>query len=435
MIFLYNMSKFLLWVAATGVLMGGLYVKHNFVETLLMMTFLMGGIYTRERIDFNKLQKLWEFICEYNPTIINYYQEQEELTKLNSKQPNDKEDLKNDIKLETKYENKYHEKYLTKFKTFPNEIKLTEEEQSKINPLKMSLKLNEITRYNTELKGVTVILNEIQTIIAAGGLNTQEGIKLMLEYFNLSEYYNVYSKKTFTDYQKNDEENDEEQDDVDLEECWSDLLIDKGLNEIKLDELQQMTETYNKTDEEFDREAYETILKEHLSKYINNYVLETTPLGNVYMRYNSNKEVFEYFSDYTMPYRYLETVGRKYVMTYWCKPIFVDLDEEIKNGKELDKVKQSVSSFKPSKETLEIMNKIKAKNTKMALPTQVQANLPTIQDGNKEKQVLKERANRYTWEGRLHDFCPLKKINKKEVDKRLNLTFAEYKKMMLQNKK
>jgi hypothetical protein len=136
-----------------------------------------------------------------------------------------------------------------------------------------------------------------------------------------------------------------------------------------------------------------------------------------------------------MPYRYLETVGRKYVMTYWCKPIFVDLDEEIKNGKELDKVKQSVSSFKPSKETLEIMNKIKAKNTKMALPTQVQANLPTIQDGNKEKQVLKERANRYTWEGRLHDFCPLKKINKKEVDKRLNLTFAEYKKMMLQNKK
>jgi hypothetical protein len=82
------------------------------------------------------------------------------------------------------------------------------------------------------------------------------------------------------------------------------------------------------------------------------------------------------------------------------------------------------------------MNKIKAKNVKMSLPGHIQANLPSIQNGTTDnKHLLKERSNRYTWEGRLRDFCPLKKIDKKVVDKRLNLTFSEFKKMQQQNKK
>ena len=41
---------------------------------------------------------------------------------------------------------------------------------------------------------------------------------------------------------------------------------------------------------------------------------------------------------------------------------------------------------------------------------------------------LKEKANRYTWEGRLTNFCPLKKIDKKVLDKNLNMTYTEFKK-------
>ena len=47
----------------------------------------------------------------------------------------------------------------------------------------------------------------------------------------------------------------------------------------------------------------------------------------------------------------------------------------------------------------------------------------------KEQQLVKENANRYTWEGRLTNFCPLKKIDKKLLDKKLAMTYADFKKI------
>jgi hypothetical protein len=63
-----------------------------------------------------------------------------------------------------------------------------------------------------------------------------------------------------------------------------------------------------------------------------------------------------------------------------------------------------------------------------ALPPQIKANLPNVNQ-NSDKHLLKENANRYTWEGRLSSFCPLKKIDRKQLDKKLTMTYAEFKKM------
>ena len=70
------------------------------------------------------------------------------------------------------------------------------------------------------------------------------------------------------------------------------------------------------------------------------------------------------------------------------------------------------------------------------LPPQIKANLPVVNNIS-DKILLKEKANRYTWEGRLTNFCPLKKINRKIVDKKLSMTYADFKKLQLekQNKK
>ncbi len=399
----------------------------NFLSYFILLSFLTFGLYTKYNkiIDVEKMRDIWEFICLNNPTIIDYIFNTEDEIKmiLDVNTDNSKEKEKEIIKMETKYENTYHEKYMQKFRSFPNECNFSEEEKKSLQDLKVSLKQELITKYNEELKEITEKLNSIQLIIAAGGLKTHEGICLLLDYWKLSEEYN------------------EDPDEIELDECWNDLLIEKGEFEIKLDDLNQKTETYNKTDEEIASDAYEIVLKKHLEKHKDNYILECTPLGNVYMRYNSSKEVFEYFSDSTLPYRYLETVARKYVMTFWCKVIYVDIEEELKKAEEEGKKKKELNLnqkqiAKPSKETLEIMNKIKAKNVKMSLPSHIQANLPSIQNGTTDnKHLLKERSNRYTWEGRLRDFCPLKKIDKKVVDKRLNLTFSEFKKMQQQNKK
>ena len=65
-------------------------------------------------------------------------------------------------------------------------------------------------------------------------------------------------------------------------------------------------------------------------------------------------------------------------------------------------------------------------NIKSSIP-QIKVNLPNVKTN--DNQLLKENANRYTWEGRLTNFCPLKKIDKKLLDKKLAMTYADFKKI------
>ena len=58
--------------------------------------------------------------------------------------------------------------------------------------------------------------------------------------------------------------------------------------------------------------------KETLTK---SFIIEMTPLGNVIMHYDFLKETFVYYSDNNIPFRYLETVARKYVCTFFCKEL------------------------------------------------------------------------------------------------------------------
>ena len=48
---------------------------------------------------------------------------------------------------------------------------------------------------------------------------------------------------------------------------------------------------------------------------------------------------------------------------------------------------------------------------------------------NNEKVLLKERANRYSHEGRFSNFNILKKISRKVVDKKFAMSFTDFKKM------
>ena len=48
-----------------------------------------------------------------------------------------------------------------------------------------------------------------------------------------------------------------------------------------------------------------------------------------------------------------------------------------------------------------------------------------------EKVILKENANRYTYEGKLANFSFLKKPDRKIIDKKYAMSFADYKKLNL----
>ena len=248
---------------------------------------------------------------------------------------------------------------------------------------------------------------------------------------------------------------DDDEDDYDYEEIYLSVLEKRDFLLKKMNELENL----KMSEDEITKQAREIIINKKLDKYIDNYVLECTPIGNIYMRYNNEKKSFEYFSNNSIPYRYLEPVGRKYVMTYWCKPLFIDIEEELKKAEERydeekrkkeeeEKMREEERKNNPKKvlvqlkkynketkdQTMKLMKNRSNNNT--VLPPQIKANLPIL-NNQSEKQLLKENANRYTWEGRLTNFCPLKKIDRKIVDKKLSLSYADFKKMQQeqQNKK
>lgn len=373
---------------------------------------------------YNKLFFLIDFynyICEHNPLLIDYYDEVKQV-----------DETHNTIELEEIVE-KFEEKYLQKFNQFPNEYRLDELELKTESEFVIKVKAyfeKDKTEKINELQETLLKINNITngvTISGDGSMEFGEPVKTMLlNYYDITEY----------DDNKCDDDNK-----IDFNELYLDLLTIEDKLKTELHNVKQ-TEI---TDEEALRQARELTISAKLEKYMNNYVLEHTPLGNIYMRYNSSKGSFEYFSNNTIPYRYLEPVGRKYVMTYWCKPIFVNLEDELKKAEikyDEDKKKEEELRNKP-KESKDYMAKLKSYNNETRYqtmmknqrpnPPQIKANLANVIQKS-EKMLLKEHANRYTWEGRISNFCPLKKIDRKIVDKNLTLTYADFKKMS-QNKK
>ena len=387
-------------------------------------------------VKVNKIKSFWHFfnfICENNPLIIDYSDTDADNQLI--KEECNMDDFKPII------EQRYEDKYLSKYKEFSNEYKFTEEElELEIQEFKR-LKIDyEQDRLNN-INKITEKIQKINSFLDKVGSNEIE---------NLSDF----SKNLFIQYFCIDEE----EQNVDLSYLYTlltDLLSEKTDLENQLSKIKQTI----LNEDDLRLKAYEFLLKSKHDQLINNYVLEYTPLGNIYMRYNNDKKSFEYFSNNTIPYRYLEPVGRKYVMTYWCKPLFIDIEQELKiaeqkfeeekhkkeeeekNRKEEMKNNKTKNVFAKLKDYNKDNNnlpnniKIQAKNRgqqNFVLPPQIKANLPKI-DQNSDKQFLKENANRYTWEGRLSNFSPLKKINKTLVNKNLALTFADFKRIQQNN--
>jgi hypothetical protein len=173
------------------------------------------------------------------------------------------------------------------------------------------------------------------------------------------------------------------------------------------------------------------------------------------MFYNNSRSSFEYYIDSAITYRYLEVIGRKYVTTYNCKQIYVDMSKEIeeaekklaeKKQKEEDekknqeeateKAKRNPESETPEPQKKNVFAKFKTYNKDTSIKAAaVPLDRPAPAKNTKpqEEKVVKERANRYSYEGKLVNFSFLKKVDRKEVDKRYGVSFAEFKKMQ-QNK-
>lgn len=343
----------------------------------------------------------------------------------------EKEEKKDEIKENDKKEEpiKFEDKYLSAFKLFSNDYFFTEQElvlkAEKYAEFKANYEATKAEAYTTAHN----LLVETLQILNKGSVIDEEVKLALVKYFEIEDDYT------------------DDPSSIDFDELYIYVENDsqKFLSEVEALEKNDWTP---ELEAEIQEKALQHVLNLKLDGFINNYILEHTPLGNVYMRYNNNKKSFEYYSNSSIPYRYLEVIGRKYVMTFRCKWLFVDLEEELKlaleKDKALEKEKESETKEgeKEAKEKSNVVQKFKSynKDFKMdksmmkgrpaqnALPLQMKAVLP-ITNTNGEKQVLKENANRYTWIDRLTNLQLLKKVNRKTIDKQYALSFADFKKM------
>jgi len=206
--------------------------------------------------------------------------------------------------------------------------------------------------------------------------------------------------------------------------------------------------------------ARKFVIDERLDKLKNSFIMEKTPLGNVLMLYNNKRGSFEYYSDNTIPYRYLETVSRKYVKTFGCRPIYCDMEEELKNyEKKLEeKEREKEEKQELEKRILEEKRILDEKNMSVTVVAEPKKNVfakfksynkeagtghvniaappknsipnnKVTESVSDEKVLLKENANRYSYEGKLSNFNFLKKVDRKIVDKKYAMTFADFKRL------
>lgn len=175
----------------------------------------------------------------------------------------------------------------------------------------------------------------------------------------------------------------------------------------------------------------------------NNFVMETTPLGNVIMYFNSEKNGFVYYCDSTIPYRFLETVARKYITIFKCKDtsIYVDETDETDEKIPIEKLPEIMTdlsssetkstSTPPTTTTKKnVFAKFKNYNHPNSNPSSSMiAKNNSVKITIQSNKEVKENKNKYISDGKISNFSFIKKIDKKQIVKRLNMTFAEFKKM------
>ena len=152
---------------------------------------------------------------------------------------------------------------------------------------------------------------------------------------------------------------------------------------------------------------------------LNRFVQENTPDGVVFMRWNNKKEGFEYWSDNTIKYKYLEVCCRKYVKVFDCKKLYVDRNKEIMEKKE--KLKEE-----EEKEKMKLEDKNEEEKEEKSVFLKLKSSKKV---NNKTKVVVATHSNKYIHIGKISELNLFNKNNNTKIkDKtKSKLSFQDFK--------
>ena len=247
------------------------------------------------------------------------------------------------------------------------------------------------------------------------------------EYKYLEDYYDLLDKKL----KLKEEENQDEQ----IESEYS-----KEDGEEDGDE----DEEEDEEGESEDDEPYEE--NEDLVSLKDNFIEEKSPRGIIYMAYDNSIDSYIYYSKTKdVPYKYLETVARKYVIDNNCLNIYVDYKEEYIQG--LNKYKQRLQERKEflekKKEEQEqkehednVENKKKNIFANFKSYNKQDKSIKNNTDTSTKEYILTENSNHYKYKGNLDDYEQMlkEKASQESVLKEYEqIDFKAYKNMIKKN--
>jgi hypothetical protein len=142
-------------------------------------------------------------------------------------------------------------------------------------------------------------------------------------------------------------------------------------------------------------------------------LFETTPRGNIIMYYDAYKQGFAYYSDsYNLPYGLLNAVAMKYVMTYFCRDLFMD------DG--ITPIDKASPLIKIHIDEPEKKNSVKKNNMKKTLNRINTLRQNFSEQKNKQKSIQNietpiTNTNRFIYLGKILNFNFLKSESKQNI--------------------
>jgi hypothetical protein len=174
-----------------------------------------------------------------------------------------------------------------------------------------------------------------------------------------------------------------------------------------------------------------------------NVIREETPKGEVLMYYGHEMGSFIYYSKTKeIPYKYLETLARKYVIIYDCKRIYIDIRKEYEKGlNKYNEMKENKTPVGGSEGGAATGDDVGAKKKKQLFASFKTYNRKgEVNAKQKDKiYILREKANRYSYRGKIEEYKEEEQNEKMDehgncmesdgVVKEKNIDFSSFKKM------
>ena len=174
-----------------------------------------------------------------------------------------------------------------------------------------------------------------------------------------------------------------------------------------------------------------------------NVIREETPKGEVLMYYSHEYESFVYYAlTKEIPYKYLETLARRYVIIYDCKKLYIDIRKEYEKGlNKYKELKENKTSEGVTGGTAGTGGEGGSEKKKKQLFASFKTYNRKGEVNAKQKDkiyILREKANRYSYRGKIEEYKEDTRDNEKnneqecrgdDFTREKKIDFSSFKKM------